>query len=366
MKIRLIFSLLILITIVSVRAQAPKFSNDFLNIGIGARALGMAAAVSSSTSTIYSTYWNPASLVQIESNLQIGAQHAEWFAGIGNYDYIGFGKKLDAEGKSFGAISIIRMGIDKIPNTLRLRGADGNIDYSRISEFSIADYAFTVSYGRKLSDKLSFGVNSKVINRNFGSFAKAWGFGFDAGLHFDLGHWKFALMGRDITTTFNAYKFSFSDDEKAILKQTNNIIPVSSVEYTLPKLILGLSRTSQITNKLGLLYELDTEVSTNGTNSALIALDNFNVDPRLGIEVDYSKKIYLRLGAGNFQRPLKDDGSGARSVSFYPTAGLGLRFKKFSIDYAMSNIASTGVGLYSHFISALINITPRKSITSDL
>ena len=67
------------------------------------------------------------------------------------------------------------------------------------------------------------------------------------------------------------------------------------------------------------------------------------------------KNIFLRLGAGNFQRPLKDDNSGSRDFSFYPTAGIGLKMKKIAIDYAMSNVASTGVGLYSHYFSAFLN-----------
>ena len=117
-----LFTLIMLLNI-NLNAQAPKFSNDFLNIGVGARGMGMSGAVTASTNDVTAAYWNPASLVGIESNLQVGAQHAEWFAGIGSYDYVGFGKKLDNDGKSFASLSIIRMAIDKIPNTLRLRGS---------------------------------------------------------------------------------------------------------------------------------------------------------------------------------------------------------------------------------------------------
>jgi len=350
-----LFTLIMLLNI-NLNAQAPKFSNDFLNIGVGARGMGMSGAVTASTKDVTAAYWNPASLVGIESNLQVGAQHAEWFAGIGSYDYVGFGKKLDNDGKSFASLSIIRMAIDKIPNTLRLRGPDGSIDYSKIEEFSVADYAFIASYGRKLNEKIKVGANAKVIHRTFGSFAKAWGFGLDASMNYKLSDkLNFALMARDISTTFNAYKFSFTADEKAILQQTSNSIPVSSVEYTLPKFIGGLSYKLDLSSKMGLLSELDLEFSGNGTASSLLATDKFNIDPRIGFEVNYGKNIFLRLGAGNFQRPLKDDNSGSRDFSFYPTAGIGLKMKKIAIDYAMSNVASTGVGLYSHYFSAFLN-----------
>jgi hypothetical protein len=39
---------------------APKYSNEFLSIGIGADALGLASAVVAQTSSVNSGYWNPA------------------------------------------------------------------------------------------------------------------------------------------------------------------------------------------------------------------------------------------------------------------------------------------------------------------
>lgn len=54
--------------------------------------MALGSAVSSNSNDIYAAYWNPAGLSHVESNFQVGAQHAQWFGGIGNYDYIGFGK----------------------------------------------------------------------------------------------------------------------------------------------------------------------------------------------------------------------------------------------------------------------------------
>lgn len=341
---------------ISLAAQAPKFSNDFLNIGVGARGMALSGAVTASLNSVQAAYWNPAGLVNVGSKFQVSAQHAEWFSGIGNYDYVGFGKSLDEQSLSYGSISLIRMSIDQIPNTLRLRGPDGSIDYSRIEEFSVADYALFVSYGRKLNNSpWSFGLNTKIIHRGFGSFASAWGFGFDAALQFQKNKWRFALMGRDITTSFNAYSFSFSTEEKAVLQQTNNTIPSSSVEYTLPKIISGVAYNFKLGQKLGLLTAMDLEWSTNGTESSLIAMNRFNIDPKIGLELDYNKRIYVRLGAGNFQRILSVDGSGSRELSFYPTAGLGIKIAKITIDYAMTNIGNAGIGLYSHFFSIDLN-----------
>lgn len=97
-------------------------------------------------------------------------------------------------------------------------------------------------------------------------------------------------MGRDITTTFNAYKYKFSDDEKAVLLLTGNDVPNSSVEYTLPKLVLGTSYLINFNSKFKFRPALDIEFSGNSTKSGLISSKNFIADPRIGFEFSYIQK----------------------------------------------------------------------------
>ena len=76
---------------VLVSAQTTrKYSNEFLNIGVDAAALGMSNAVVSHTSDVNSGYWNPAGLVKLEDN-QLAALHSSYFANIANYNYINLG-----------------------------------------------------------------------------------------------------------------------------------------------------------------------------------------------------------------------------------------------------------------------------------
>ncbi len=336
--------------------QAPKFSNDFLNIGVGARGLAMGTAASASTNNVQAAYWNPAGLVTNDARFQVGIQHAEWYSGIGNYDYLGFGKSIGAEKKAFGSISVIRMSIDKIPNTLRIRGPDGSINYDRIEEFSVADYAFLISYGRQLkAGPWSIGGNVKVIHRAFGTFARAWGFGIDLGLLYYSERLSFSLMGRDIVPTFNAYSFSFTEEEKAILQQTGNAIPSSSLEYTLPKLIAGMAYRIPMGQKMGFMTALDAEFSFDGTASSLLRANRFNLDPRIGMELDFNQVVFIRMGASNFQNVLKDDGSNEKTFSFYPSGGLGIKVGRVCIDYALTNIGRTGIGEYSHYFSLILD-----------
>src|SRR2546423_2691438 len=72
---------------VSVKAQFRKYSNEFLNIGAGARGLAMGSAQIASVKDGTAGYWNPAGLVEIKDYPQANVMHAEYFAGIGKYDY---------------------------------------------------------------------------------------------------------------------------------------------------------------------------------------------------------------------------------------------------------------------------------------
>ncbi|HYG52709.1 MAG TPA: hypothetical protein VD905_17485, partial [Flavobacteriales bacterium] len=124
----------------------PKYSNEFLSIGVGARALGMSNAFLATCDDVTGGYWNPAALLHVK-DMQVGLMHASYFANIAKYDYGGIAKTIDQS--SAAAFSVIRFGVDDIPNTTELIDAQGNIDYDKVTTFSAADYAFIFSYARK-------------------------------------------------------------------------------------------------------------------------------------------------------------------------------------------------------------------------
>src|SRR5438105_4971582 len=166
-------------------AQFRKYSNEFLNIGAGARGLAMGGAQVASVNDGTAGYWNPAGLVYVKDHPQLNLMHAEYFAGIGKYDYGSLVIPLKDNKRVLG-LSILRFAVDDIPNTIFLVEADGSINYNNITSFSAADYAFLLSLAQsvKLKDdnkKLSFGGNVKIIHRKAGDFATGWGFGIDLG-----------------------------------------------------------------------------------------------------------------------------------------------------------------------------------------
>ena len=328
-------------------AQLTSYSNEFLNIGVDAASLGMSKAVVATSNDVNAIYWNPAGLVNIE-DYQGSAMHASYFAGIANYNYAAFAMPIDQ--KSAIAFSIIRFGVDDILNTTRLIDSNGNIDYNRISLFSAADYAFNIGYGRKLIlDDFQFGINAKVVRRTIGDFASSWGFGFDAGLQFERNNWKFGLMLRDITTTYNIW--NIDEDEFETIRNAipgeNQELP-ETTEITKPKVQLGVAKTFKFGRDFTLLTEIDLNMRFTETND-IISTSFLSIDPAIGTQLDFDNLVFLRLGVGNFQEITESDNS--KALSIQPNLGLGFKYKGIQIDYALTNIGSVGNALYSNIFS---------------
>jgi len=329
------------------QSSAPKYSNEFLSVGVGARAFAMGNVAVASQTGVESAYWNPASLIELNKKYELSAMHAEYFAGMAAYDYVGLGIKLDE--KSALALSVIRYGVDDIPNTLELIDKDGNIRYDLVSTFSAADYAFLFSYAKKTNiEGLSIGGNVKLIYRHTGDFASAYGFGIDAAVKYKKGNWKFGALLRDASSTFNAWIFK-TDNLEDVFNNTGNEIPENSTEVTLPRLILGVSRDVKLTDKVSVLAELDADFTFDGKRHTLIEGDPVSVDPHMGLEFQYQSLIYLRMGVGNIQR--ETDFQQKESLVFQPNLGLGIHYKNFRLDYALTDIGDQSIAKYSNVFS---------------
>ena len=357
---RLYFPIILFVaSLVDLSAQA-KYSNEFLAIGVGARAHGMAGAQTAVTDDITAAYWNPAGLVHIDAPFQIAAMHAEWFVGVSQYDYISVGKPLKADNRSFLALSVIRLGIDNIPYTINLVNPDGTINYDNLSSFSAADYAVMGSYARQLRNPaFSVGGSVKVVRRLIGDIGNSWGFGADLGLQYRKGNWRFGLQGRDITSTFNAWSFNLNDREKEVFTQTGNEIPESSTEITLPRFILGAAWKKQLGTNYSIQPALDLEITTDGQRNVLISSSALNIDPRVGFELDYKQFLQLRGGLGNFQEVIEDFDPDNKKWSMQPNFGIGMRLGRLQIDYALTDIGNVSQVLYSHIFSLRLDLKQR-------
>lgn len=343
----------LLTAFLSQSQTARKYSNEFLNIGVDAAAFGMANAVTASTDDVNSVYWNPAGLTDLE-DWEFSAMHANYFANIATYNYVAAAKPID-DRSSIG-FSIIRFGVDDILNTTQLIDEQGNINFDRISLFSTADYAFTVSYARKMPlQGFTYGVNAKVIRRIIGDFASAWGFGFDAGIQFKNNKWKFGAMARDITTTYNTWMID-EDEFQTIsdaVEGQNQEVP-ETTEITLPKLEIGIARSFDVRRFFHLTATANLNMRFTQTND-LISTESVSATPAVGFEADYIKLVYLRGGLGNFQEVQQLEG-GSR-IGFQPNFGVGFKYKGIQIDYSFTDIGDQSEALYSNIFSLKVDFS---------
>jgi hypothetical protein len=348
------FYLLIVVCSAFAKAQTSRaYSNEFLNIGVDAAALGMSNAVVASSNNVNSVYWNPAGLIRMEEQ-EVSLMHSSYFANIAQFNYAAFAMPID-DVSAFG-FSIIRFSVDDILNTTQLIDDQGNINYDRISTFSTADWAFTFSYAREAKlDGFSYGANAKVIRRVIGEFANSWGFGFDVGLQFKRGDWQVGLMARDITTTYNTWSI---DEEKfaeisGAVENQNQELP-ETTEITLPKLQLGLARTFTFHYDHILTAEVNMNMRFIQTND-VISSSAVSATPALGLEYSFVNLVFVRAGVGNFQNIQQLDGNS--STTFQPNIGVGFKYRGISVDYALTDIGDSSEALYSNVFSVNIDLS---------
>ncbi|MFN4082151.1 MAG: hypothetical protein ACK4K9_00820 [Bacteroidia bacterium] len=355
-----ITSLVVLILFYSfANAQrALKYSNDFLNIGVGARAAAMGGSVIASTNDVTAGYWNPAALLRIEDKLQVSAMHNEQFAGVTKHDYGAISFGLNAKSKA--AVSVVRLGIDGIPNTLYLM-QDGQINYALIRTFSAVDYAVIGSYATQTPiEGLNVGGNIKIIRRIVGEFGGAWGFGLDVGSTYTKNNWQFAFTGRDITGTFNAWSFNLSEQDQKQLLAAGNALPKGGLEITLPRFTFGSAYILKMfDDKFSILPEVNFDLTTDGQRNVLINSKIINIDPRAGIELGYKNFAFLRGGISNMQSVT--DFSGKRQLNAMPAVGVGIKLKSLAIDYALGNAFNEGILGMSNIISLRLSINPKTN-----
>ncbi|MFQ5907078.1 MAG: PorV/PorQ family protein, partial [bacterium] len=172
---------------------SEKYAGEFLNLGVGARPLGMGGSFVAVADDATATYWNPAGLGGLDRT-EITFMHAGIF-GLDSYDFLNYVQPLSGIG-TFG-LSWIRLGIDDIPRTT-LRSS-GNMSASNrpyiFSYMQNTENAFMLSYGRRFRADIPIGAyQSKGTDLQIGGNVKflynsvsrvnrnAIGFGGDVGL----------------------------------------------------------------------------------------------------------------------------------------------------------------------------------------
>jgi len=288
---------------------SERYAGEFLNLGVGARPLGMGGSFVAVADDATAAYWNPAGLGGLKQT-EITFMHASIF-GLDSQDFLNWVQPIGSG--AFG-ISWIRLGIDDIPIT-----ALNELNYPYITGYmNENENAFFLSYGQNL--KLSiFDKDTNIqIGGNFkflyiavhGIERNAIGFGSDLGLIWrksftsgkdqkELGKLSLGITAQELIGT-KLYWNTTSEPSHS------DSIPINlkiGVAYLYPFKKLG----SQI------LFSVDADT-------------RYSLEMHYGVEYILGDVLALRVG-------LKDQNLTAG-------AGLNLAFKKgdstlsFLIDYA--------------------------------
>jgi len=324
--------------------KVAKYGADFLAGGVGARALGMGGAYVAVANDVTSGYWNPAGL----SNLQfpeVAYMHAERFAGVVSFDYGSAAFPINT--RSTVGISFFRSAVNDIKNTLDAWDPERNQPRPNPEQFfktfSAADFAFFMSYSRLVSERLAIGVTGKVIRRNIGDFANAWGYSFDVGVQYRGDRIVLGANIQDLTTMLQSWSIN-----KGSLKNIDEIfgdtLPEGGTELVLPVARLGSGFLFPVGDASHFTLGFDVDMAFDGQDAFVLNAGNVSFHPRLGSEFNYKGVLAFRAG---INRVLFDHG-----IDLTPSVGTGLQLKQLSIDYGFGDFAGLVSDLgYSHRIS---------------
>ncbi|MCQ2975220.1 MAG: hypothetical protein MJ211_10500 [Bacteroidales bacterium] len=326
---KFIVTILCMFSIFNCKGQIAKYGNDFLNIGNSAREMALGRCAVASCYGAEAGFWNPSLMFASDYKSDISAMHCFYFGELANYDFLSACHQTDSL-MSLG-FSFIRLGIDDIQNTIYLFDYDGNMNFSNISYFSVADYALYFSIGKKFANipNLSVGANVKLIFRHQGNFANAYGFGIDLASSYKINNFSFGLVLRDITTTFDIWNINKSKFD-SVYVSTGNSIPENSIEQTAPSVLFSIAYKYNW-NNFQFLAEIGSQITFDGKRNYLISSNFANLNPSAGLEISYRDFVYFRMGITDFMK--NNNVYISKSYSYVPSLGIGIKFNRFSFDY---------------------------------
>lgn len=126
-----------LLILCATTAQAAKYAGEFLEIGVGARAVGMGGAMTAHADDGLGFYWNPAAIGYV-SGPQAQGMYADLWDGLANYSVVGI--TLPASGAVLG-VNYIRLSVPNIeehPNYADSRNRVINGDTLSVQEYLLA------------------------------------------------------------------------------------------------------------------------------------------------------------------------------------------------------------------------------------
>jgi hypothetical protein len=296
-------------------SRADRYAGEFLQVAVGARALGMGGAYCSLADGGFAPYWNPAGSGH-QQRPALSIQHATLFE-LAQHEYINL--SLPLPNQATLAFTWIRLGVDDIP-VFPEPGRTTEGDLQPVEDwivqpgefFSDAEDAFIMTFAKLnridfdlgwqyfvVPLELPVGLNLKYIRQSLND-ASATGMGIDLGAQLRFGLDR--LLDYEPLGDF-ATGISFQNVGKTAISWDTETKHRDSIPFNL---------------KFGFSYY--QPLSSTGTGFTL-AYDRDTVydgQNHFGAELRYRDLAALRAGVENDE----------------PTIGAGLRIWHLTLDYA--------------------------------
>ncbi|MDZ7316529.1 MAG: PorV/PorQ family protein [candidate division KSB1 bacterium] len=254
----------------------------FLNIDVGARAIGMGGAYVAVSDDAMSMYWNAAGISRINGS-QAVFTHNRWLADIA-FNYAGFAMNLG----NLGAIGLNAqfMTMDKMERTTIME-PDGTGEL-----FSAGSYAFGLAYGRNLTDRFSIGFNFKYLREEI-YHSSASGIAFDIGTLFDTQY-----QGLKIGMSISNYGTKMRMEGRDMLIQTDIDPSISGNNYNINANLATDAFDLPLMFRVGVSMDV---LKGLGNSNLILAVDALHPNDdveyvNVGAEYTYGKMFSLRGG----------------------------------------------------------------------
>lgn len=284
-KILVILVAVLLATTAS--AQLSKVGSagaQFLKIDVGSRYQAMGGAGVSTAGDVYSMYWNPAGLVNIESS-QLSFTNVNWVLDI-SLNYVAYARYFEDVGVFGASVTVLSMDDQQIYDYDSDMGDNpGTGNY-----FSASSYSAGITFARRLTTRFSFGATIKYVTEKI-HLENASGWAFDLGTQLETG-FKNLRIGMSITNMGADMKFEGPDLDVRYTQQsgdgTESSTPASlkTTPYDLPLLF-----------RMGAAYDFDISNLTTMTVVAELHHPNDHEQQgAFGTELGYNERYFLRGG----------------------------------------------------------------------
>jgi hypothetical protein len=320
-RITFLLTLALLVSVAIVSPAQAAFSKvgttgaAFLKIGVG-RSTAMGDAFVAIADDASAAYFNPAGLARV--NRQVALNHVDWIADV-SHENVTIVLPMTSFGTIAFNVTALTMGdieqttIDN-PST-RLREDEGTGLF-----FGASDMAFAVSYARIITDKLSFGVTTKVVQQTIWDMSAS-AFGFDVGLFYNTG-FRSLRIGAAVTNYGTQLTFSGRQLDYSFYWPDSGPSTIQGSYKTTP---MGLPTSF----RFGIAYDIIEAPDPEKGSRLTAALDithpsDINETVNFGLEYGLSNAFFLRGGY-----ILNADNSYQEEIGWLTglSAGLGARAK---------------------------------------